>query len=262
VRPTEPSSEQSSGQPTEPGEHTDLVMRPGTPEDLPEVHAVFVASSGKAPGQPVERRTPEQVRQWIHDLPATGQEIWVATRDDVVLGFITLRGSWVPLLFVHPDRPGRGVGAAMMDLAKALRPQGFGLRVHQANTRARDFYRRQGLVELESTDGSSYSDESPDVQMAWLGEDALAYLRGRIDEVDGELAVLLARRVALTAAVQDRKEVGGHAGRDPEREAEIVDRMARHVPDLDRDLLATVMHTVIAESLAAWERRAVIGGDD
>ena len=68
--------------------------------------------------------------------------------------------------------------------------------------------------------------------MAWLGEDPLAYLRGRIDEVDDELAVLLARRVALTAAVQDHKEVGGHAGRDPEREAEIVERMAAHVPGL------------------------------
>ncbi len=75
--------------------------------------------------------------------------------------------------------------------------------------------------------------------MAWLGHDPLAYLRGRIDEVDDELAVLLARRMALTAAVQDHKEVGGHAGRDPEREAEIVQRMAAHVPGLDRHVLAT-----------------------
>ena len=91
--------------------------------------------------------------------------------------------------------------------------------------------------------------------MAWLGQDPLAYLRGRIDAVDDELAVLLARRVALTAAVQDQKEVGGHAGRDPDREAEIVQRMARHVPGLGQERIAAVMHTVIAESLAAWEGR-------
>src|SRR6185436_2717501 len=135
-------------------------------------------------------------------------------------------------LFVHPGRPARGVGAALMDLAKALRPHGFGLRVYQANARAREFYRRQGLIELEVTDGSSYHDGEPDLQMAWLGDDPLAYLRGRIDEVDDELAVLLARRAALTAAVQDQKDVGGHAGRAPERESEIVERMARHVPGL------------------------------
>ncbi|WP_051277409.1 GNAT family N-acetyltransferase [Marmoricola sp. URHB0036] len=239
--------------PTDPSEPTDLVLRPATEDDLTEVLAVFAAAS-QGPGQPLESRSPEQVRAWVQDLPARGQEIWVATRDDTVLGFLSLRGSWVPLLFVHPERPGRGVGAALIDLAKGLRPHGFGLRVHEANTRARDFYRRHGLIELESTDGSSYDDDAPDVQMAWLGDLPLAYLRGRIDEVDDELAVLLARRVALAAAVQDHKEVGGHAGRDPEREAEIVQRMAEHVPSLDRDVLATIMHTVIAESLAAWER--------
>ena len=89
--------------------------------------------------------------------------------------------------------------------------------------------------------------------MAWLSQDPLASLRGRIDAVDDGLAVLLARRVALTATAQDQKEVGGHAGRDPDREAEIVDRMASHVPGLGRERIAAVMHTVIAQSLAAWE---------
>ena len=64
-----------------------------------------------------------------------------------------------------------------------------------------------------------------------------------------------ARRVALTAAVQERKEVGGLAGRDLRREQEIVERMARRVPELGADRIARVMHTVIEESLAAWEDR-------
>ena len=54
--------------------------------------------------------------------------------------------------------------------------------------------------------------------------------------MDDELAVLLARRMALTAAVQDHKattgEYAGQRGRDAEREAEIVARMAEHVPEL------------------------------
>lgn len=233
----------------------DLVLRPATQEDLAEVYEVYAVAS-RGPGQPEDPRGPDEVRAWIENLSARGQEVWVATRDDVVLGFLSLRGSWIPLLFVHPERPGRGVGAALIDLARGLRPHGFGLRVHAANTRARDFYRRQGLIELESTDGSSYDDGAADLQMAWLGDAPLAYLRGRIDEVDDELAVLLARRVALTAAVQDNKEVGGHAGRDPQREAEIVRRMSDHVPSLDAEVVKVVMHTVIEQSLAAWEKRA------
>jgi len=230
----------------------EIQFRIALKQDLPAVHDVFVASSA-SPGHPPEGRGPEEVRAWIGSLLDRPGELWLACRDDQVLGFLLLRGPWLNLLFVHPERPAQGVGAALLDLAKALRPQGFGLRVYQANTRARDFYRRHGLVELETTDGSSHDDDEPDLQMAWLGEDPLTYLRGRIDEVDDELAVLLARRVALTATVQDHKEVGGEAGRDPDREAEIVERMSAHVPGLAKDRIAAVMHTVIAESLAAWE---------
>ena len=242
-----------------PPEDETFDLRPGEPEDLEGVHEVFVAASG-GPGQIPERRSPEQVRAWVTgllDLP--GRELWVAERDGTLLGFLLLEGEWINLVFVHPGRPARGVGAAFLDLVRALRPEGFGLRVHLANERARAFYRRQGLVELERTDGRGYADGEPDLQMAWLGADPTAYLRRRIDAVDDELAVLLARRTALTAAVQDQKlaagDPGGHEGRDPEREAQIVERMARQVPDLDPAQVRRLMHAVIEESLAAWERR-------
>lgn len=244
--------------PEGPGE-VEFELRPGGPDDLEAVHEVFVAASG-GPGQIPERRTPEQVRAWILGLlEVHGRELLVAERDGDLLGFLLLEGEWINLVFVHPGRPARGVGAAFLDLARALCPDGFGLRVHLSNERARAFYRRQGLVELERTDGRGYADGEPDLQMAWLGADPTAYLRRRIDAVDDELAVLLARRDALTAAVQDQKlaagDPGGHQGRDPEREAQIVARMLRQVPDLDPAQVRRVVHTVIEESLAAWERR-------
>ncbi len=230
-------------------------LRPGSADDLPAAYDVYAAAVAGS-GIPEPRPEPE-VRAWVDGLVDAGQSLWVAERGEELLGFATVRDDWMPLLFVHPGRSARGVGAALIELVQALLPHGFGLRVHVANARARDFYRRHGFIELESTDGSDYPDLTPDVKMAWLGDDPLAYLRRRIDEVDDELAVLLARRVALTAAVQDHKEVGGHAGRDPDREAEIVDRMASLVPGMDRTHLARVMHAVIAESLAAWEDRGV-----
>ena len=243
-------------QPPEPSPE-EFELRPGFREDLPDLQDVFEAAS-TGPGMPAASRTPDEVRAWCRSLlDQPGRELWVATRDEVLLGFVVLEGDWVNLIFVHPGRPARGVGAALLDLVKSLRPHGFGLRVYQENERARAFYARHGLVELERTDGSAYLDAEPDVQMAWLGGDPLAYLRRRIDAVDDELAVLLARRTALTAAVQDHKtttgEYAGQRGRDAEREAEIVARMARHVPELGPDLIARVMHTVIEESLAAWE---------
>jgi chorismate mutase/GNAT superfamily N-acetyltransferase len=237
----------------------EFVLRPGSREDLPDLQEVYEAATS-GPGHPVERRTPDEVRAWIRSLlDRPGRELWVAVRAELPLGFVLLEGDWVDLIFVHPDRPAHGVGAGLLDVVKSLRPRGFGLRVYQVNERARAFYLRQGLVELERTDGSSYVDAEPDLQMAWLGDAPLAYLRRRIDAVDDELAVLLARRTALTAAVQDHKsasgEYAGERGRDAEREAEIVARMARLVPELGADGLARVMRTVIEESLAAWETR-------
>lgn len=235
----------------------ELDLRPGFVEDLPAVHQVFVAASHGG-GQPVEWRTPEEVREWcLGLLDPPGRDLWLAAREDEVLGFVLLEGAWLNLIFVRPDRPARGVGDALMAVVKSMRPTGFGLRVHQTNQRARGFYGRQGLIELESTDGTGYSDRTPDLQMAWPGDDVLGYLRERIDVVDDELAVLLARRTALTAAVQDHKvatgQDAGEQGRDAEREAQIVARMARHVPGLGRAGIARVMHAVIQESLAAWE---------
>lgn len=246
--------------PTEEPLPDEFELRPGFRDDLHLLPVVFLAATA-GPGHPTENRTPAEVRGWcLTLLDPPGRELWVAVRGDLLLGFVLLDGEWVNLLFVHPDRPARGVGAALMDLVKGLRPEGFGLRVYQENEQARAFYRKHGLVELERTDGSSYRDAQPDLQMAWLSDDPLSYLRRRIDAVDDELAILLARRTALTAAVQDHKAAtgsyGGQRGRDPDREAEIVARMARHVPELGPERIARLMHTIIEESLATWEQNA------
>ncbi len=242
---------------SESGSPEEFELRPGFRRDLHSLQEVFVAAT-TGPEHPPDRRTPEEVRTWcMHLLDRPGRELWLAARADVLLGFVLLEGDWVNLLFVHPGRRARGVGSALLDLVKSQRPGGFGLRVYQLNKRARTFYRRHGLIELESTDGSSYHDAEPDLQMAWPGNDPLGYLRRRIDAVDDELAVLLARRTALTGAVQDHKAgAGGDAGergRDSSREAEIVARMAGRVPELGPERITRVMHTVIEESLAAWE---------
>jgi chorismate mutase/GNAT superfamily N-acetyltransferase len=190
---------------------------------------------------------------------APGRETWVAehqSADGEPVGYLVLDAGWLDSLYVRPGLTGRGIGAALLDLAKSLRPGGFALWVFETNAGARRFYARHGLWELEHTDGSTNEERAPDVRMAWPGRDPVAYLRAQIDEVDDELAHALARRAALTAAIQAHKEVPGRRGRDPAREAEIVARMARQVPALGRPGLAAIMDAVITTSLDATERDA------
>ncbi|HET6624838.1 MAG TPA: GNAT family N-acetyltransferase, partial [Nocardioidaceae bacterium] len=172
-----------------------------------------------------------------------------AEQDGEVAGYLLLDPEWLDSLYVRPDLLGQGIGSVLLDLAKSLRPGGFGLWVFETNLRARQFYARHGLVEVERTDGSENEEKAPDIKMVWPG--AVAELRNRIDRIDDRLAELLDERAGITAAIQRRKPVPGHAGRDPEREAEIAARMATRAPNLGRDRIGEIMHTVIRVSLDA-----------
>ena len=110
-------------------------------------------------------------------------------------------------------------------------------------------------MELERTDGSGNEEKAPDVKMAWPGRDPVAFFRGLIDEVDAGLGELLARRAALTRAVQGVK---GSTDRDAAREREIAERMAQVAPELGPDRLGRIVHAIITESLdAARSERAM-----
>ncbi|MEV6822562.1 chorismate mutase [Nocardiopsis dassonvillei] len=87
-------------------------------------------------------------------------------------------------------------------------------------------------------------------------QEQIRRLRGRIDQMDAELASLLERRALVAAQVQRLKPVGYFAGRDMRRERELVERMAEHAPRLGPDRLAAIMDSVISAGLAAAQEEA------
>lgn len=230
----------------------DLVLRPALPDDLAEIAELYLATRrSAAPAMPAPVLDDDAIRAWFADLPSS-KEVWLAEDGDI-LGFAVLDDNWLDSLYVGPQHQARGIGSALLDVVKAQRSSGFALWVFASNTSARGFYHRHGLIELEHTDGSSNEERSPDVRMAWPGTDAISYLRSQIDEVDDELALLLARRFALTASVQGFKQNPGRPGRDLDRELAIAERMAAHAPGLGTVAIGRIMHTVIGESLDAYE---------
>lgn len=231
----------------------ELALRPASREDLPGIAELYIrARSAAEPAMPSIVHTPDEVVTHVTGWDLGERNVWVA-EDDELLGFFTLTSTWLDSLYVAPQAQRQGIGGALLDLAKSMRPDGFALWVFVSNEPARAFYRRHGLVELEHTDGQDNEEKAPDLRMAWPGERPLEFLRGQIDQVDDEIAHLLARRVALTAAVQGRKEVGGHEGRDPAREREIAVRMAAQVPVLGVDRVARIIDEIITQSLDAHE---------
>ncbi len=233
---------------------TETTVRPARPDDLPEVAEVLLAARREAvPAMPPPVHDEDSIRAHVTGLLDRGREVWVAEEDQVA-GFAALHDDWLESLYVGPRHQGQGIGTLLLDVVKAARPEGFGLWVFASNASARGFYHRHGLIELEHTDGSANEEREPDVRMVWPGGEPIGYLRRQIDLVDDELALLLARRAALTGAVQGFKATPGQVGRDLDREREIAERMARHAPGLGPESVARIMHVVIGESLDAWER--------
>jgi chorismate mutase len=234
----------------------DLGLRPAAPADRDQLAEVYLRSRDAAfPAMPRGIHPPEEVRGWVAGWDLDAWDVWVAEAGGGPVGFCVVTETWLHSLYVVPEAAGSGVGSALLDLAKGLRPDGFCLWVFESNAPARGFYERRGLVPLERTDGAANEERAPDVRMAWPGRDPLAFYRGLIDEVDSELGDLLARRAALTRTVQEHKRRTGppvsQPGRDAEREREIARRLAARAPELGAERLARILHVIISESLDA-----------
>jgi GNAT superfamily N-acetyltransferase len=113
----------------------------------------------------------------IAERIADHEEVWLAEDHDRLLGFLGIarsrRHGWevVEGLYVEPDAQGRGVGTALLEQAKALRPDGLYLWVFQKNMGARRFYERHGfrLVTLRFGAAAENMENEPDALYAWPG---------------------------------------------------------------------------------------------
>jgi GNAT superfamily N-acetyltransferase len=89
-------------------------------------------------------------------------ELWVAEQDGALAGILVLEGEFVDHLYVEPALTGRGIGSALLAVAKRERPAGLALWTFQANTGARRFYERHGFIEMRQTDGRDNEERAPD----------------------------------------------------------------------------------------------------
>jgi chorismate mutase/GNAT superfamily N-acetyltransferase len=233
---------------------SEVSVRRATEADTDRIATIHLEARRSAP-MPEGVHTDAEVRTWLGER-VVQDEVWVAEVVGVVAGYVRLTPTWLDDLYVAPDFAGQGIGTLLLETAKSLRPTGFGLWVFSSNEPARRFYLRRGLIELDATDGSANEERAPDVRLAWPGADPLAFLRGQIDEADSELGQLLERRAALTRAVQRFKPVGGYAGRDPERERAIADRVASQAPSLPRKGIAGIVDAVVTAGLDSSETSA------
>jgi GNAT superfamily N-acetyltransferase len=143
-----------------------VTIRRAGPEDADAVAATFTASFAGLLTFLPRLHTPEEDRSFFARA-VVEREVWIAEDEGAVLGLAAIHGDELGHLYVHPDRQGSGVGAALLEHVKRRRPAGFTLWVFQQNVGARRFYERHGLRLVHETDGSGNDERTPDALYEW-----------------------------------------------------------------------------------------------
>jgi GNAT superfamily N-acetyltransferase len=141
------------------------VIRRGTAEEIATIAELYERSFGTLLFLPV-LHTLEEHRRWFATV-LERDEFWVYEEDGTIVGFLMLGDEVLEYLFLEPRVFRRGIGTALLELAKERRPAGFTLWTFQQNERARAFYERHGLEAIHFTDGEGNEERAPDVQYAW-----------------------------------------------------------------------------------------------
>jgi len=142
------------------------MIRRALPEDADAIAETFIASLETLTFLPT-LHTHDEHRRFINEVVPRDHEIWVAEDEGRAVGFAAIGESTLGHIYVHPDFHGRGLGTALLEQTKALRPSGFTLWTFPANEGACRFYDRHGLRPIEYGDGSGNEEGVPDVRYEW-----------------------------------------------------------------------------------------------
>jgi GNAT superfamily N-acetyltransferase len=136
------------------------VIRRATEHDVDAIVAIFEPSFATLDFLP-QLHTHDENVAWFRGRIAEGEAYLLGD------GFAILSGDELSHLYVHPRSIGTGIGHALFEHARSVRPEGFDFWVFQQNERARRFYEAHGATAVEFTDGSGNEERTPDVRYEW-----------------------------------------------------------------------------------------------
>ncbi|MFF2809771.1 GNAT family N-acetyltransferase [Streptomyces sp. NPDC058000] len=141
--------------------------------DAAAVARIHLASrAATMPYLPPQKRSHDQVTQWIRDLVLTQYRTWVAVRGTEIVGYAAAESGMLHDLYLRPDVLRQGIGTLLLDEVKRDSPGEVSLYVFQQNTGARAFYERHGFTVVDTNDGSRNMEALPDMTLRWRADGA------------------------------------------------------------------------------------------
>ncbi len=125
-----------------------MIIRSAVPADFNDVARIWFESWATVGIAIAQDATVEELRARIPEDIAGGWDLYVAEEDGALRAMMALikKDNHLDQLFVDPPHKGRGIGARLLNLAKAEMPNGMWLRTAKSNTPAIAFYERHGFV--------------------------------------------------------------------------------------------------------------------
>ena len=140
-----------------------MEIRKAVPGEAGLLAALWLRSrSASIPSIPPTAHTDEEVHQWFEEVVLPTCKVWVADSGGAAIALMVLNQEWIDQLYVDPTATGRGIGGALLEHAKRLRPTGLKLWTFQSNLDARRFYEAHGFVAAAMTTGNN-EEQAPDV---------------------------------------------------------------------------------------------------
>jgi len=113
--------------------------------------------------------TPERAAEIFREVIRPRCQIWIGLRDEHVVAFLAMAGSYIDRMYVDPIEWRKGWGTRLIRFAKTMCPAGLELCTHQQNYGARMLYEKHGFRAVRF--GLSPPPESvPDVEYHWRPE--------------------------------------------------------------------------------------------
>ena len=144
-----------------------MEIRKAVPGEAGLLAALWLRSRrASIPSIPPTVHTDEEVHQWFEQVVLLTCEVWVADSSGAAIALMVLDQEWIDQLYVDPPAMRRGIGGALVEHAKRVRPTGLKLWTFQSNLDARRFYETHGFVAAAMTTGNN-EEQAPDMRYEW-----------------------------------------------------------------------------------------------
>jgi GNAT superfamily N-acetyltransferase len=137
-----------------------------TEEHMEEAARVHRAAFDRALPWLVGLHTADEDRWFYRERVFKTCQVWGVSERAELKGIIAFREDWIDQLYVLPEAHGRGIGGALLRVAKSV----FGslqLWTFQRNDKARRFYQARGFQLISETDGAENEEKEPAALYRW-----------------------------------------------------------------------------------------------